>query len=422
MKKFLLRNAHIECGQQVFMRCNKNPMGSYKMITKPFSTRDASKREIAYLSTYPPRECGIATFTKDLIGAVDRLNEFELAVVIAVNEKDTIYNYNKRVKCQIERDSVEDYIRAADYINSSKVDLVNLQHEFGLFGGKWGNYIGSFLEHVQKPIVTTLHTIEPNFGSKAQTVLDTIASHSVAIVVMAQTARRILVRYGVSHKKISVIQHGCPDVPFVVSEDVKALLGLKDKIVLSTFGLINRGKGIEYAIRALPSVVAKEPRVIYLIIGETHPEVRKTEGERYRIKLMKLVNDLGLSGYVKFHNRFLSKRELIRYLQATDIYVTPYVSPYQASSGTLVTALGTGKAIVSTPYLHAKEALANGRGLFCRFKDSSSIAECIIRLLDEKFRRRMEKRAYNYSRGFVWLKVAKRYAKLFSQTINKNRV
>jgi len=404
------------------MRCNKSTIGSHKMTTRPFSTRDTSKREIAYLSTYPPRECGIATFTKGLIGAVDRLDEFELAIVVAVNEKDTIYNYDKRVKCQIERDSVEDYIRAADYINSSKADLVNLQHEFGLFGGEWGNYINSFLERVQKPIVTTLHTIEPNFGSKAQTVLDTIASRSAAIAVMAKTAQRILAGYGVPNKKISVIQHGCPDVSFVVSEDVKALLNLKERIILSTFGLISRGKGIEYAIRALPSVVAKEPRVTYLIIGETHPEVRKAEGERYRIKLMRLVNDLGLSGHVKFHNRFLSKRELIRYLQATDIYVTPYVSPYQTSSGTLVTALGTGKAIVSTPYLHAKEALANGRGLFCRFKDSSSIAECIVRLLDEKLRRKMEKRAYKYSRGFVWLKVAKRYAELFSRTIIKNKV
>jgi glycosyltransferase involved in cell wall biosynthesis len=404
------------------MRCNRISIRSHKMTMKSVSTRETSKREIAYLSTYPPRECGIATFTKDLIGAVDRLDEFELAIVVAVNENDTIYNYAKRVRCQIERDSVEDYIRAADYINSSKVDLVNLQHEFGLFGGEWGNHIDSFLEHVRKPIVTTLHTIEPNFGSKAQTVLNTIASRSAAIVVMAQTARQILAGYGVPNKKITVIQHGCPDVPLVVSEDVKALLGLKNRIILSTFGLISRGKGIEYAIRALPSVVAKEPRVIYLIIGETHPEVRKAEGERYRIKLMRLVNDLGLRGHVKFHNRFLPKRELIRYLQATDIYVTPYISPYQASSGTLVAALGAGKAIVSTPYLHAKETLGNGRGLFCRFKDSSSIAECIISLLDERLRRKVEKRAYKYSRGFVWLKVAARYAGLFSRTITKNKV
>lgn len=396
-------------------------MGSHDMITGSFIS-NALKSRIAYLSTYPPRECGIAIFTKDLIGTMDRLGEFELAIVIAVNEKDTIYAYDRRVRFQIERNSVEDYIRAADYINSSEVNLVSLQHEFGLFGGEWGDYIDSFLEHVRKPIVTTFHTVEPSLGRKPQAVLDTVASHSTAIVVMTQRGRQILEGYGVPRKKISVIQHGCLDVPFVDSEDVKGLLGLKDRIVLSTFGLISRGKGIEYAIQALPSVIAEEPRVIYLVIGETHPEVRKAEGEQYRIKLMRLVDDLGLRGYVKFHNRFLSKRELIWYLQATDIYVTPYVSPNQISSGTLITALGTGKAVVSTPYLHAKEALANERGLFCRFKDHNSVAECITRLLNDKLRRKMEKRAYKYSRGFVWRKIAKRYADLFSRTIKKNKV
>lgn len=377
-----------------------------------------SGKQIAYLSSYPPRECGIATFTKDLIDAVDRLNEFESSTVIAVNEKETIYDYGKRVKCQIERDHTEDYVRAADYINSSKADLVNLQHEFGLFGGEWGEHINAFLEHVQKPVVTTLHTVEPNFGPKAQTVLKTIVSHSSSIVVMARVAMRILERYGVPRKKICVIQHGCPDVPFVRSEDAKAPLGLRGRIVLSTFGLISRGKGIEYVIRALPSIVNKEPRILYLVIGETHPEVRKAEGERYRMKLVKLVDDLRLNNNVKFHNRFLSKRELIRYLQATDMYITTYLAPNQISSGTLVYALGMGKAVISTPYLHAVEALANGRGLFCKFRNPDSVAECINRLLDDTLRRKMEKKAYAYSRSFVWSNVAKSYVKLFKQVIN----
>jgi glycosyltransferase involved in cell wall biosynthesis len=390
--------------------------GSGKMIEQ-FPIR-VSGMQVAYLSSYPPRECGIATFTKDLIDAVDRLNEFEPATVIAMNEEETIYDYDKRVRCQIERNHVEDYIRAADYINSSKADLVNLQHEFGLFGGEWGEHINSFLERVQKPVVTTLHTVEPNFGSKAQTVLETIASHSASIVVMARVALRILERYGIPRKKIIVIQHGCPDVPFVFSEDVKASLGLRNRIILCTFGLISRGKGIEYVIRALPSIVNKEPRVLYLIIGETHPEVRKAEGERYRMKLIKLVVDLKLDNHVKFHNRFLSKRELLRYLQATDIYVTPYLAPNQISSGTLVYALGVGKAIVSTPYLQAKEVLANGRGLFCKFRNPDSVAECIDRLLDETLRRKMERKAYAYSRRFVWSNVAKSYAKLFKQMMD----
>jgi glycosyltransferase involved in cell wall biosynthesis len=391
-------------------------MGSDKMIEKfPIHI---SERQVAYLSSYPPRECGIATFAKDLIDAVDRLNEFEPAMVIAMNEEETIYAYDKKVKGQIERDHVDDYVRAADYINSSKADLVNLQHEFGLFGGEWGEHINSFLEHVQKPVVTTLHTVEPNFGSKAQTVLKTISSRSASIVVMARAALRILEGYGVPRNKISVIQHGCPDVPFVLSEIAKASLGLRNRIILSTFGLISRGKGIEYVVRALPSIVNKEPRVLYLIIGETHPEVRKAEGERYRMKLIKLVKDLGLDNYVKFHNRFLSKRELLRHLKATDIYVTPYLSPNQISSGTLMYALGMGKAIVSTPYLQAKEVLARGRGLFCKFRNPNSVAECIDRLLDETLRRKMEKKAYEYSRSFVWSNVAKSYTKLFNQVMD----
>jgi len=189
---------------------------------------------------------------------------------------------------------------------------------------------------------------------------------------------------------------------------------LKGRIVLSTFGLINRGKGIEYVIRALPKIVEKEPKIIYLIIGETHPEVRKFEGERYRKKLIRLVDDLNLNEHVRFHNRFLLKRELIKYLQATDIYLTPYIDPNQISSGTLVYAMGTGKAIISTPYLHAQEALAEGRGLLCKFKNPTSIAELIRQLLEDKeLKKDMEQKVYSYSREFTWPKVAQKYAALF---------
>jgi glycosyltransferase involved in cell wall biosynthesis len=373
---------------------------------------------IAYLSTYTPRECGIATFTRDLADATDRLDEFRPSVVIAVNERETIYDYDKRVKYQIEQDSIQDYIQAANYINSSKVDLVNLQHEFGIFGGEWGEHIVSFLENIKKPVVTTLHTVQPDFGLKAQAVLKSITSRSVSVVVMTRAAMEFLKKYDVPCKKINAIQHGCPDIPFVSSESVKPSLGLKGRTVLSTFGLINRGKGIEYAIRALPSIVGKEPNVLYLIIGETHPGIRKTEGERYRMGLMKLADELGLQKHVRFHNRFLSKRELIRYLQATDIYISPYIGPNQISSGTLVYALGAGRAVISTPFLHAKEVLAKGRGLLCRFRNPDSIAECIDKLLGDKgLKKRIEKRAYNYSREFVWSNVAKRYAKLFKQVI-----
>jgi len=383
-------------------------------------TGDVGMNKIAYVSSYSPRECGIAIFTKNLVAATNQLGIFRKPLVVAMNEKEAIYNYERLVKCQIRRDFLEDYVKAAGYVNSSNADLVNLQHEFGLFGGEWGEYINCFLEKIQKPVVSTLHTLSPSFEPKAQTVLKQIVKHSSKIVTMTSTATKILMAYDVPRSKIEIIQHGCPDVPFVDSNKVKpSLFGLKGKIVLSTFGLMSRVKGVEYVIKALPEVVEKQPEIVYLVIGETHPEVRKFEGERYRKKLIKLVDDLDLHEYVKFHNRFLLERELIKYLQATDIYVTPFLDPNQISSGTLVYAMGTGKAIIATPYLHAQEALAEGRGLFCKFRDYRSIAEGICQLLeDEELRRNMQRKVYSYSRYFTWAVVAKRYAGLYRRMLN----
>jgi glycosyltransferase involved in cell wall biosynthesis len=381
---------------------------------------DVGMNKVAYVSSYPPRECGIATFTKDLVIASNRLGIFRNPLVVAMNESETIYNYDRFVRFQIRRDSPEAYVEAAGYVNSSKADVVNLQHEFGLFGGEWGEYINFFLEKLQKPMVSTLHTLSASFDPKAQTVLKQIAKHSSKIVTMTNTATEILMAYNFPRDEIEIIQHGCPDVPFVDSNKVKpSLFGLKEKIVLSTFGLIGRSKGVEYVIKALPEVVEKQPEIIYLIIGETHPEVRQFEGERYRKYLIKLVDDLNLNEHVKFHNRFLLKRELIRYLQATDIYLSPYPEPNQVSSGTLVYAMGTGKAIIATPYLHAQEALAEGRGLFCKFRDYKSIAEGIRQILDDgELRRNMQRKVYSYSRDFIWPVVAKRYAELYRRILN----
>jgi glycosyltransferase involved in cell wall biosynthesis len=389
-----------------------------KLSTKS-KVRKSNEDYIAFLGTYAPRECGIATFTKDLIDSIDLLGEFAPARVISVNERDTIYYYDGRVKRQIRQDVEEDYVQAANYIDSSRINVVNVQHEFGIYGGDWGNYILSFLKNVHKPVVTTLHTVQPDFEPKGQSVLKEIIFYSNAVVVMAKAAKTILNEYNIPSRKINIVQHGCPDIPFVNSESVKPSLGLKGKTILSTFGLINRGKGIEYAIQALPSLVEKHPEILYLIIGETHPEVRKIEGETYRMNLISLIEQLGLKNHVRFHNRFLTKRELIKYLQATDIYVTPYIAPNQISSGTLVYALGAGKAIVSTPYLHAKEVLAQGRGLFCEFKDPDSIAKELKKLLEnDRLRRNIEKKAYKYSRSFTWPKVAQKYAAILKQAIH----
>ncbi len=380
---------------------------------------ESNEEYIAFLGTYTPRECGIATFTRDLIDSIDPLDEFAPARVISVNEIETIYDYDSRVKQQIRQDFEEDYIQAANYVNASRINAVNLQHEFGIYGGEWGKYILSFLQNVRKPVITTLHTVQPDFEPEGRRILKEITAYSKRIVVMARAARNILSEYNVPNSKINVVQHGCPDIPFLTSDSVKPSLGLKGRTILSTFGLINGGKGIEYAIQALPHLVEKHPDILYLIIGETHPEVRKIEGETYRVNLIKLVDRLGLKNHVRFHNRFLTKRELIRYLHATDIYITPYIGPGQISSGTLVYALGAGRAVVSTPYLHAKEVLSHGRGMFCKFKDPNSIAEEVQKLLeDDKLRRGMERKAYRYSRSFTWPKVARKYVEIFKLAIH----
>jgi len=371
---------------------------------------------IGYLSTYPPRECGIANFTKDLIDATTEVDGL-IPCVIALNEKNAIYDYDRRVKFKIDRDDIEDYRKAAEYVSSSNIRGVVIQHEFGIFGGDYGENLKIFMENLTKPIITTLHTVQPNFDRKAIEILKYIAESSRSIVVIARAAIDILRKQGISAKKWVVIPHGCPNIEQTNSTLVKESLGLKGHLVASTFGLINSGKGIEYALQALPEVIKKEPRIVYLIIGETHPEVRKNEGEKYRNYLMKLVYDLGIGKHVRFTNRFLTKRELIKYLQATDIYLTPYISPNQISSGTLTYALGAGKAVVSTPYYHALETLADKRGIICKFKDSASIAWGISKLLDENFRRTMEKRAYKYSRRFLWENVARRYMKLIKTVI-----
>jgi len=378
------------------------------------------KKKIAYLSSYPPRECGIATFTKNLVDSIYRLDFFKSPVIVAMNEQEANYNYGRCVKCEIRRNFSKDYLKAADWINSSKVDLVNLQHEFGLFGGEWGEHVNLFLDRLEKPVVSTLHTLSANFDEKAQSVLKQIVKRSSKIVTMTEIATKILMEYDVPRSKIEIIPHGCPDIPFVESSKVKrSLFGLRGKTVLSTFGLLSRGKGVEYVIKALPDVVGLFPEVVYLVIGETHPEVRKFEGESYRRELIELVDDLGLHEHVKFHNRFLRERELIKYLKGTDIYVTASVDPYQISSGTLVYAMGAGRAIIATPYLHSQEALGEGRGLFCKFKDHKSVASNIVRLLgDDSLRREMQEKVYSYSRAFTWNKVAERYAQLFRRIID----
>lgn len=374
---------------------------------------------VAFMSTYPPRECGIATYTKDLVDAISRLYVVKEPVVLAINDKGSYYNYGSEVEFQIERERVESYIEAAEYVNDSDIDIINLQHEFGLFGGVWGEHVLSFLEKLEKPIITTLHTVFLEPEPDARRVLEGILQNSDRVIVMARVGIQIFERlYETLADKVRYIPHGCPNVPFISGETIKSKIGLKGRTVLSTFGFLSRGKGIEYAIHALPPIVKEEPRVIYLVIGETHPEVRKQEGETYRKQLVHLVESLGLEKNVKFVDSFLPKKELIRYLQATDIYVVPYPNREQISSGTLLYALSTGKAIVTTPFLQAEEVISDGCAMECEFENPSSITNCIKTLLkQDHVRRRLAGKAYEYSRDMIWPNAAMKYVNLFHEAL-----
>jgi glycosyltransferase involved in cell wall biosynthesis len=375
-----------------------------------------SVEEVAYVSTFPPRKCGIATFTSDLISNISQLNKLKDQKVISIDGRRLFKPVHDGIQHKIGRDNIEDYLITAEFLNQSSVNVVNVQHEFGIFGGEFGEYICAFMNKLKKPIATTLHTVLPDFEPKAREVFNKIVNLSSALIVLNKTTGALVKCYGVPSQKIKLIPHGCPDIPHVPSSKAKPSLGLQDKVVMSSFGLLSRGKGIEYVIDALPAIIKKEHRLVYYVLGVTHPEVKKTEGEAYRNMLMQKAKNLGLNGHVKFLNRFLSKPELINYLKATDVYITPYLSPNQVSSGTLSYALGAGKAIVSTPYLHAKEALGEGRGVFCRFQDSASIAEKVTEIIERpSLRESLENKAYLYSRKFTWPSVAKKYVALFDE-------
>ncbi len=350
----------------------------------------------------------------------------EPSAIICINDPGSSYNYGKEVLWRIDEDDIASYEKAADHINSSDFDLVNVQHEFGLFGGTWGEYLLTFLERLNKPVVTTMHTTlfpdasifqTPESADAHNRVVNGIAQASSAIVVMTNMAAHILQEsYGVKEDKIKVIPHGSPSFPFVPSGSAKKDLRLEGRTVLSTFGLLSQDKGIHHAIKALPEIVKEHPDLLYLIIGVTHPQVRMSEGEKYRKRLLQLVYRLNLRNNVRFHNRFLSKDELIQYLQATDVYICPYIKKEQLSSGTVTYALGAGKPIISTPFYYAEELLAEGRGILCKFNSPRSITDGIKDLLDNPEKKaRIEKLAYEHGQSMTWPRVASKYADLFKE-------
>jgi len=377
--------------------------------------------KVCFLSNFPPKECGIATFTQDLVTALDkRFNPRLKSRVVALNEMASFYNYDSRVVMQLNKEDIADYIEIAKKINSSKkIKLVCIQHEFGLFGGEYGNYIIPFLETLEKPVVVVFHSVLPTPDELRKRVVKFIASKCAAIIVMANSAIDILHEdYGIEKKKIYVVPHGIPNVSFKPAEHFKKKLKLDGKIILSTFGLLSKGKGVEYMIKSLPGLIKKYPNLLYLVIGETHPAVRKQEGEEYRNSLLKLVEELGLKENVKFYNKYLSLQEIIQYLLASDIYVCTNLDKNQIVSGTLSYALGCGKAVVSTPSVYAREILANNRGVLVKFEDPESYTEVIDKILsDRELKENLEKNAYAFGRQMTWQNVANLYLNIFNKVV-----
>ena len=372
-------------------------------------------KRIAFLGNYLPRLCGIATFTHDLCEAVSRAHPAAECYVGAVNDRVEGYDYPACVRFELLEKDLDSYRRAADFVNFNDADLLCVQHEFGIHGGPAGSHLLALLKEVRMPVVTTLHTIlhEPNRAQRK--VMDELVLRSDRLVVMAQKGAQFLSEvYGVPDEKVDVILHGIPDIPFKDSRLYKPQFGVEGRTVLLTFGLLGPGKGIEQVIEALPEIVRAHPNVVYLVLGATHPQLLAHEGERYRLSLKQLAEERGVKEHLVFFNRFVSLEELTQFIGATDIYLTPYLNEAQITSGTLAYVFGAGKAVVSTPYWHAQELLAEGRGILVPFNNSEAIAAGVCEFLDHPERmERVRQEAYQLGREMVWPAVAKRYLNSF---------
>lgn len=375
-------------------------------------------KKVAFVGTYPPEECGIATFTKDVLCAAE--NSGWQTYVCPVTEKFDIDFADPRVVFRIEKEKLSDYRYAISKMEAHNIGVLCIQHEYGIFGGDHGRHIIEMAKFATMPVIVTLHTVLPHPSVKERTIIKALEKYVSSFVVMCDKAIEILRNsYGISPKKVFVIPHGAPDIPFNDYGRSKAQMGLYDKKVLSTFGLIGPSKGIEDVISALPSVVKKVPDVIYLILGETHPAIKKKQGEEYRESLMRLVTKLRLENNVQFVNKYFSLEELTQYLQCTDVYITPYyANPYQITSGTLAYAVALGKAVISTPYLYAEELLSNGRGILYPFREIKTLSSNIEKLLtDKELFEKTRKLAYKYGRTMTWENVGVQYGHLFTQCI-----
>ncbi len=383
---------------------------------------DSALIRAAYLSTYPPRECGVATFCEDLVTSTLLGERAAEPVVVAMETAGHKRDYPWPVAALVDEMIAEEYRAAADRVNSSGTDVVSIQHEFGIFGGAEAGGLFLFLDRLEKPVVTTLHTVLPGPEAVIRDNLRKVADRSHRLVVMNGLAIDILERdYGIRRSKVSLIHHGVLPPSLETREQAKGKLGLSGRRVLSTFGLVARGKGLEYAISALPGVLKRHSDVCYVVVGQTHPGVRRVEQESYREELTALADDLGLRDSVRFVNRYVSKAEIVRYLAATDVYITPYLDPSQITSGTLAYAVAAGTAVVSTPYLYAKFLLGGARGLLVDFRSSEAIVRAVSHILDHPdLQMDLQRRGRIHGRQMAWPAVGARYLQVFAEVMRQS--
>ncbi len=403
--------------RQLAVAPSSSPVQTVSAVRPRSQLKPSLPSRIAVVGNYLPRQCGIATFTTDLCAAITAEYGTARLLALPVNDIEQGYDYPARVRWSLAQDDVKSYQDAAEFLNFNNIDMVCLQHEYGIFGGPAGSHILHLLRGLKMPVVTTLHTVLREPDPNQLMVMEEIAELSDRLIVMSQLSSQFLQEiFKVPGSKIDMVPHGVPDLPFLDPNFYKDRFGVEGKAVLLTFGLLSPNKGIENVIQALPQILSKHSNVAYIVAGATHPHILRHEGDKYRASLQALAREVGVESHVIFHDRFVSPEEMAEFIGAADIYITPYRYEAQVVSGTLAYALGAGKAIISTPYWHAIELLDDRRGALVPFQNPGAIAQKTIDLLDTPaIRHAMRKRAYLFARDMVWKKVAQGYMESFSR-------